>query len=217
MKLNKEILKAINAFSDENNVRFFLNGIYVNFDKKEIAATEGHVLAVLRDVELEGEGEVIIPHTTVLKALKILKKGQVVEIKQNQDNPDTGTIGEVGWTSIEGKFPNYQYVLDGKNNRRGQMPVIQSKFLERAENLMNALGGDFVWVPSRYPLATLFMTSEDKTEKNQPRCEIAVMPIKVPFKAKQYDADELDKLDRWMKYEKKIEEMIHNLETTEKA
>lgn len=45
----------------KNNI---LNGLYVNFDYREIAATDGHILVLLQNLEglnIDGTGEAIIP------------------------------------------------------------------------------------------------------------------------------------------------------------
>lgn len=39
----KSLLKAI----PKNNFRYYLNGLYVNFDLKEIVVTNGHILVKL--------------------------------------------------------------------------------------------------------------------------------------------------------------------------
>lgn len=39
----RSLLKVI----PKNNIRYFLNGLYVNFDYREIAATDGHIFRVV--------------------------------------------------------------------------------------------------------------------------------------------------------------------------
>lgn len=43
----KSLLKAIPKY----NFRYYLNGLYVNFDLKEIAVTNGHILVLLENLE----------------------------------------------------------------------------------------------------------------------------------------------------------------------
>lgn len=38
--MNKRQLKAILSAIPKNNVRYFLNGLFVDFDKNEVAATD---------------------------------------------------------------------------------------------------------------------------------------------------------------------------------
>lgn len=57
-KLNKKLLTAITAAIPKNNVRYFLNGLFIDYDHKRISATDGHCLVLIEGLpELEnGKG-----------------------------------------------------------------------------------------------------------------------------------------------------------------
>ena len=53
-KLNKKLLTAITAAIPKNNVRYFLNGLFIDYDHKHISATDGHCLVLIEGLsELE--------------------------------------------------------------------------------------------------------------------------------------------------------------------
>lgn len=66
----RSLLKVI----PKNNIRYFLNGLYVNFDYREIAATDGHILVLLENLEelnIDGTGEAIIPRNVIEAATSV--------------------------------------------------------------------------------------------------------------------------------------------------
>ena len=53
-KLNKKLLTAITAAIPKDNVRYFLNGLFIDYDHKRISATDGHCLVLIEGLsELE--------------------------------------------------------------------------------------------------------------------------------------------------------------------
>ena len=53
-KLNKKLLTAIAAAIPKDNVRYFLNGLFIDYDHKRISATDGHCLVLIEGLsELE--------------------------------------------------------------------------------------------------------------------------------------------------------------------
>lgn len=53
-KLNKKLLTAITAAIPKNDVRWFFNGLFIDYDRKYTAATDGHCLVLIERLsELE--------------------------------------------------------------------------------------------------------------------------------------------------------------------
>lgn len=71
-KLNKKLLTAITAAIPKNNVRYFLNGLFIDYDHKRISATDGHCLVLIEGLpELEnGKGARSLFTVHVLPRLK---------------------------------------------------------------------------------------------------------------------------------------------------
>ena len=77
----KALLKAIPKY----NFRYYLNGLYVNFDLKEIAVTNGHILVLLENLEeLDGTGEVIIPRKVIEAATSVCDLKAPVKITNSE-------------------------------------------------------------------------------------------------------------------------------------
>ena len=53
-KLNKKLLTAITAAIPKNDVRWFFNGLFIDYDRKYMAATDGHCLGDYRSLKTVG-------------------------------------------------------------------------------------------------------------------------------------------------------------------
>jgi DNA polymerase III sliding clamp (beta) subunit (PCNA family) len=90
MKIETNVLKGLIEFAATGDVRYYLNGIYVKQEGRDIRmiASDGHTLATatLEDDTWEGDDDiaVIIPLETV-KAIKT-KSGSVWLKKQEAEN-----------------------------------------------------------------------------------------------------------------------------------
>ena len=134
--MNKRQLKAILSAIPKNNVRYFLNGLFVDFDKNEVAATDGHILVVVKDVKgLEGSGSVIIPRDTVELAAKTKTKNPI-QITNNKVSVDDFSFE---FKPVEGKYPDYSTVIppdeDAKNP--GHFGFYRSEYIKILEELEN--------------------------------------------------------------------------------
>lgn len=132
--MNKRQLKAILSAIPKNNVRYFLNGLYVDFDKKEAAATNGHILVVVKDVKgLKGSGSVIIPRDTVELVAKTKTKNQI-QITNTKVSVDDFSFE---FKSVKGKYPDYSTVIppDEDVKKPGQFEFYQSRYIKVIEEL----------------------------------------------------------------------------------
>lgn len=106
----KSLLKAI----PQNNCRYYLNGLYVNFDLKEIVATNGHILVKLENLEeldLDGTGEVIIPRKVIEAATSVCDLKAPVKITNTEFSVGDLTIR---YKPIECKPPSFDSVFPKK-------------------------------------------------------------------------------------------------------
>lgn len=132
--MNKRQLKAILSVIPKNNVRYYLNGLFVDFDKKEVVATDGHMLVVVKDVKgLEGSGNVIIPRDTVELVAKTKTKNPI-QITNTKVSVDDFSFE---FNPVEGKYPDYSTVIppdeDVKNPRH--FGFYRSKYIKVLEDL----------------------------------------------------------------------------------
>ena len=74
MKVTKKVLKSLLKCVDEENIRYFLTGLYVDMGKKQITVTDGKILVRMEGVDVadpntESKNPVIIEYKDV-KALR---------------------------------------------------------------------------------------------------------------------------------------------------
>ena len=113
MKIETNVLKGLIEFAATGDVRYYLNGIYVKQDGRNIRmiASDGHTLATstLEDDTWEGDEniDVIIPIATI-KAIKT-KSDHVWLVKQDAENTyiltDQAGMGLL-FQGIEGRYPD---------------------------------------------------------------------------------------------------------------
>lgn len=117
--IDRKALKAVSYMMAKKDVRYYLNGVYVEYSPLEtrLIATNGHMLAVHRsDAENEGSGSFIIPDSTVASMLrwKGVSKHNATPITITVDNgAHTASFhGEsIVFTPIDGKFPDWRRVI----------------------------------------------------------------------------------------------------------
>jgi DNA polymerase-3 subunit beta len=111
VQISTKHLKAAACCAGAKDVRYYLNGVFAEVRTSEVrlVATNGSILAVLRDVNLVGENpvfpDVIIPNETVKKALT--PKSETLTLTYDPDSKKW-TLGDIGFTPIDGKFPEYR-------------------------------------------------------------------------------------------------------------
>lgn len=141
--MNKTQLKAILPAIAKNNVRYFLNGLHVDFDKREIAATDGHVIVIVENAQgLEGTGRVIIPRNIVELVSKI-KTSQELRITPTQ----IGYVSEspLPFNPIESSFNlNYWKVIPSDNTESDRFGFYRSEYIKLLENVEAAFKTQFV-------------------------------------------------------------------------
>ncbi len=101
-------LKAVMLAAAKKDVRYYLNGVMVR--NGEMAATNGHMLLLIKSEKIKSDGEYIIDNHT-LKMIVTVHKGikgdNPVEVK---DSTTTG-IGRISITPVDGKFPDINRVI----------------------------------------------------------------------------------------------------------
>ena len=102
-------LKAVMLAAAKKDVRYYLNGVMVR--NGEMAATNGHMLLIIKSDSIKSDGEYIIDNDTlkmIVTAHKGIKGGNRVEVV------DSMTItgkGKIHITPVDGKFPDINRVI----------------------------------------------------------------------------------------------------------
>lgn len=139
MKINTKVLQAAMLCAEKNDMRYYLNGVLIDFKNKRIATTNGHVLFVSHDafeIEEFEQSEIIVPYSTmdfiVKSAVKLKSEFVEVEIHDKlteessdyiytisakDDDPMFGCETIEVFKPINGKFPNIMNVLSKWENK----------------------------------------------------------------------------------------------------
>lgn len=106
-----------------HDIRYYINGVLLDFKNKRIAATDGHRLHVASGLVVAGEGECIIPRDAVCVALACAGKGDVtIEFDEKLSLVRTQFKGTTIFSRvIEGKFPDIDKVTPALKDRAGGM------------------------------------------------------------------------------------------------
>lgn len=128
--MNKTKLKAILPAID------FLNGLHVDFDKREIAATDGHVIVIVENVQgLEGTGRVIIPRNVVEQASKI-KTNSELRITPTQIGYADKDFPSFLFNPIESSYKlDYWKVVPSENTASNRFGFYSSENIKLFESI----------------------------------------------------------------------------------
>jgi DNA polymerase-3 subunit beta len=122
--INIETLRALLPLAAKKDVRYYLNGVYVDFqrDKTIYVATNGAVLGLYTEtVENENIFDIIIP-CDVVKQLKpkrgTAKWGDLTfdPEKNTARIVNPGASQDFGFTPLDGKFPDYTKVIPSETS-----------------------------------------------------------------------------------------------------
>ena len=161
IKIKADILAAVSLFRGINDVRYYLNGLYLETGPKgaRLVGCDGHQLAVAK---IEGEfpvSSIIIPGCLVDVVRKKAKSAQFVTLDfakgnkqfKDQDNVKgifvprdiTLSYGETTTTSkeLDGKYPDYRRVIPDKTD--GTVAQFDPRLVSRIDKACSILGYKF--------------------------------------------------------------------------
>lgn len=152
-----EPLITLLPVASKDDTRYHMQGIRLRFKAGalELAATDGHILTVLRVTdhgltpetlaacEGEGFGTVIIPADFVAE-LKRRKKnwaGSVVTLAEKQVDIKTPGIGTAFFPYIDGRFPEIEAVIPAGAGEGSNYISLNAEYLLRVATALKGLGG----------------------------------------------------------------------------
>ena len=161
MKINTKVLQAAMLCAAKNDMRYYLNGVLIDFKNKRIAATNGHVLFVSHDAfEIEDfeQSEIIVPYSTmdfiVKRSVKLKSEFVEVEIHDElteessdyiytisakDDEPMFGGETIEVFKPVNGKFPNVMNVLSKWENKDTKEVSFYGVYLELINKVSKVL------------------------------------------------------------------------------
>lgn len=140
-----ELIQRTHFAMAQQDVRFYLNGLYFEFGEQRIraVATDGHRLASC-DINVEHLGveatQLIMPRKGVMELQRLLNAGSSDLSMKISDNNIQILLGNIRLTSklIEGRFPDYERVIPTQSDKwvTGDKEELRSA-LQRAVILSN--------------------------------------------------------------------------------
>jgi DNA polymerase III sliding clamp (beta) subunit (PCNA family) len=138
-------LKASLYCASKKDVRFYLNGAYLDFQKGRIVSTDGHRLFV-GQIDCADFPSVIVPRETIEDAIKLAgKRSTDCEIQIETPAGQTPIVrivtlgGTVHATAIDGRFPEYERVIP--TNCSGEVAQFNPEILVNARAALNSYMG----------------------------------------------------------------------------
>ena len=135
VSLSTALLAGALEASAKSDVRYYLNGVLVDFVNKHevvIVGTDGHILFAAKQEtdEHTNEGlQLIIPREVVEAALKA-KSASIELTDDTREGSAMYFLGNSLFTPVEGRFPEYTRVIPSKLN--GEAGFFDAALLARA-------------------------------------------------------------------------------------
>ena len=127
----------------KEDVRYYINGVMVR--NGEMAATNGHMLLLIKSNGIESDGEYIIDNDTLkmlVTAHKGIKGDNRVEVINGMTV--TGKSG-VQITPVDGKFPDVNRVIPQETS--GEIAHFNYEYLLACQKANGQfLGGEYLWI-----------------------------------------------------------------------
>jgi len=116
--LKRLLDKSKYAMSD-NELQYYLNGIYFHPTKHGISAvaTDGHKMAIVHDAQTQEFPGVIIPRKAVVELVKILDLGDAhISVSETKIRVECGPV-TITSKVIDGTFPAYERIIPAQNTK----------------------------------------------------------------------------------------------------
>lgn len=147
--INIEVTRALLPLAAKKDIRFYLNGVYIEFqaDKTIYVATNGHALGkYVEAVENEHTFNITIP-VDVVKQLKVGRgTAKWGDLSFNPEantarivNP--GASQDFGFTPLDGKYPDYTKVIP--TSATGEVAQFDVDLLSLFAQVNKALGSKY--------------------------------------------------------------------------
>jgi len=144
--VHTEQLAEALLFAAKQDIRYCLNGVFIDAKSQNIVATDGHTLYVgapntLRDIE-GALADVTMPRDFV-EAIAKWKLPRVIISLEDDGRRLTakGVDTQISALSVDGKFPDWRRVYPKSNDVSGESTYLNPEYLMRAWKADIALGG----------------------------------------------------------------------------
>ena len=136
-------IKAVMLAAAKNDIRYYLNGVMVR--NGEMAATNGHMVLMVKSESIKSDGEYIIDNGTLkmlLTAHKGIKGDTRIEVV---DSVAITGNSKISITPVDGKFPDVNRVIPQEPS--GEIAHFNAEYLLACQKANGEfLGGKYHWV-----------------------------------------------------------------------
>lgn len=151
-KLNKKLLTAITAAIPKNNVRWFLNGLFIDYDHKRISTTDGHCLVLIEGLpELENRtGARWISRPAVTEFIRALRPGvkefDLVSLEEFASREygsfNAGRDTPEHCAECVANYPDVMRVIpdDAAEGKKGRPAFFRWEYLKLIDDIQQAMG-----------------------------------------------------------------------------
>lgn len=138
--MNTLDIKALLRFAADQDVRYYLNGVLLDFAAGLAVATDGHRLLVAK-VKTEGEGEVIIPRELLEDVVRGKQADVVITAVDSSIIVNRG--GTHGTTfkceAIDGRYPDWRRIIPSTTS--GELAHFNPQYVLDAHRSLAELRG----------------------------------------------------------------------------
>ena len=192
-KLNKKLLTAITAAIPKNNIRWYLNGLFIDYNHKRISATDGHCLVTVEGLfELENRtGTRWISRPAVTAFVRALRPGlkefDLVSLEEFADREyptfNDGRDTPENCVECAARYPDVTRVIpedsEGDKNK-GRPAFFRWEYLKLIDDIQTAMG-------IKWPDGAVYQLPERKSSAMKVVIEqfgglkitVVIMPYKV--------------------------------------
>lgn len=107
------VLRGMLLAIPKKDARFYLVGLHIDFDRRNLVATDGARMIVYRADDIRGTGAVTVPRDVIVSAGKAAGKRAKVEISWDGGTVINAAAGgvSIAGTAIDGRYPEYLRVI----------------------------------------------------------------------------------------------------------
>lgn len=124
-QIDFNILKALNVLTAKKDIRYYLNGVYVEINQNGayFVATDGHKMGIYHNDEIKSDAPIehVIPSTLIDQASKVIKNMSLIDLDLNPMIEINYLHNTFKAPAIDGKYPDFRKVIpESLNNEIAQ-------------------------------------------------------------------------------------------------
>jgi len=186
VKFNSNLLQSALLFAANKDIRYYLNGVYIDFKSNNFVATDGKCAYIGQPNSLEitgdvGDTEGIVMPSDFCKTLKSLYEIITIDGLKIESSSDKAT-------AIEGKFPDYRRVYP--KTIEPSIANLSVAFLQKCAKANRILGAK-----RNYDHLDLFqggLSNSSVCQLHDNKAHVVIMPFKKQAVYSRYNFESME-------------------------